>query len=187
VRQYTLLLLLQVIYFFKTHKTALAKLELSPVQPSGRLRDPYGPFIRFLDPEFVKAGLINLYEDDHSVKFALGKNQFLHIDTGRDNQLAISVIFSDKNGNQHYISELMKKFEPSAFDKRLSELNAIIKKYGLNNQPASSVEGLLFYSVALFRQVIRFIESNKKALAELPPSEVPRTLPHLREPYGSAI
>ena len=190
-RIYALLLFRQVISFLETHKKALS--ELTPTRASASpksVREPYGSVFKFLEPEFLKAGFFKTLEDDETVRFSIGSNQFLSIAVLPNSPPSISLIFFGDKFNPHYLSELMKKFEPVKFEKGLLDLNAIIQKYRLNDEYTPKEireEGVRIYLLVILRQAMRFVESNRKALAELYPAEIPASLTYFREPYGSAI
>jgi hypothetical protein len=63
----------------------------------------------------------------------------------------------------------MKKFDPARFEKDILDQNATRKKYGLDDNDTPKElknEGTRIYLALLLRQIISFLESNKKTLAE---------------------
>jgi hypothetical protein len=153
-------------------------------------REPYASVIKELEPEFLKAGFIKTVESDKEVRFSIGPNQFLKVGVFRNTPPAISFVFIGNKHNHHFISELMKQFEPTAFEKRILELDAVIQKYELADIYTPKEirdEGARIYLLMIFRQVMSFLASNRKALAELPLAESPQSLKNDLELYGSAI
>ena len=135
------------------------------------LREPHGSVIRELEPAFRRAGLIKVYEGRFSVRFSFGKNQFLDVVPAQNLQL-IQLYFIDANGVRHVLDNLMSQFEPDAFAKHWSYLSTIYEKFGVDEEStpeATRVQGLNLYSLLRCGHAIRFLESNKEALADLAP------------------
>ena len=103
------------------------------------------------------------------MKFSYGENQFLLLVTGRNDHPSLSAVFLDKNGNPHYLGKLEQQLDPVTFNKNDALLNAVRKIYGLDDRdtPQSKRnEGAEVYTRMRFRQMINFLELNKKTLSE---------------------
>jgi len=154
------------------------------------LPEPYASVIKSLEPEFLKAGFVKIAEDNKTAKFSVGPSHFLRIAVLPNAPPALSFDFIGDKFNLHHISDLMQQFEPLAYKKRLSDLNAIIQQYGLTDDYTPDKirqEGVRIYLLTICRQVFDFLESTKKELAELVPADIPKSMVPVREPYGSAI
>ena len=142
-----------------------------PAPPMMRLCEPHGSAIKVLEPEFHKAGLIKTYEGEFSAIFSLGTYQFIYI-APPDNSFRIRLYFRDENGFLHILDKLMKRFEPIAFAKHWSDLDVILKKYGLNAKDtpeAKREEGVRLLSMLRCRYAISFLAANKETLADMSP------------------
>jgi len=190
-RIFVLLMFRQVLRFLESHKKALSDLPPHTSSASPKyLREPYGAVLKILEPAFLKAGLIKVFEDNETVKFSIGQNQFFRLALLPGTPPAISLGFVGDKFNLHCISDLMKQIEPLAFKKRLSDLNVIIQHYGLADDYTPDTirdEGVRIYLLTIIRQAMHFLESNKQALAALNPAEISTSRRPVRDPYGSAI
>jgi len=135
------------------------------------LREPYGSVIRELEPAFRHAGLTKVYESGFSVRFSFGTNQFFDL-VPTDHRRMMQLYFVDACGIRHVLDNLMSQFEPDAFARHWSTLDAIYNNFGmdLDDTPETTrIQGVQLCASLRCRHAIQFLVSNKAALADLSP------------------
>lgn len=133
------------------------------------MHEPYGSVIKSLQSRFLNAGLFKIHEDATSVTFSDGTHK-LQIVTDRDNLPSEAGYFIDRYGARHCVRTLQKQFNPEAFLKEVGDLRNILDRYGVEDigkSQAQKEDGIRDYLSLSFRQMISFMDSNKKALSRL--------------------
>lgn len=152
--------------------SALNVLKSSEDIPSQKYaREPYASVIHFLAPEFLKAGLIKVYEGKYSVKYFFGINQFLEI-IPQENSHWMTFFFRDEHGFIHQLDDLINRADPAASAKYRSETNAVIKLFGLDVQEtpkAKRDKGIWLTSYLNFSYTINAFSSTKAAFVDIAP------------------
>jgi len=140
--------------------------------PRKALMEPFGSIVKFLEPEFLRARLVKTDQVETAQFFSYGKNQYLSLSVYvRSNGLeSVGIFFGNTGGDAFCMLSLIEQFEPVAYAKNQSELNAISEKFRLNDKNAPRAlrdVGAFIHTLTMLRQVINFMEKNKRILTEL--------------------
>lgn len=133
------------------------------------MHEPYGSVINALHSKFINAGLFKIHEDDSSVTFSDQQHK-LRIVTDRHYLPSEAGIFIDKNEKSYCIRGLQKKMNPEAFLKEVGDLRNILDQYGgqkIDQSQTVKDEAIRDYLTLSFRQMINFMDANKRALSRL--------------------
>jgi len=132
--------------------------------------EPYGSVIKsVVEPEMRRLGYFKTGSDEYSVAFSDGVRT-LEIVSERYVHPSATAIFATRSGRTFQLWGLQMVMNPTAYQAEQDALQAILKKYGVNERGTSLAvreEGMRLYLELSFKQMIQFFKANKNALHDL--------------------